>query len=286
VSAAGPGGFLAGERIAFLTQHGKESVVAPRFREAFGAIVERVHGFDTDRLGTFTRDIPRAGAQLDAARSKARLGMRLSGLPRGLASEGAFGPDPVTGLVPWNVELLVFIDDGLGVEVPAWAGGPAWHHHRTVTSDAELDRFCEEAGFPEHHLVVRPDDENDPRITKGIRTREELRAAFHWAKAASKHGAVFVETDFRAHANPTRMRMIAAAADELVGRLRTACPRCACPGFGVAGRIPGLPCSWCGAPTRIPKAVKRACPRCHHEELSHEPAAARADPGSCDDCNP
>ena len=35
--------------------------------------------------------------------------MQLSGLPFGLASEGSFGPDPMVGMFPWNVELLIFL---------------------------------------------------------------------------------------------------------------------------------------------------------------------------------
>ena len=56
----------AGRRIALLTQHGKERVVAPVLRRALGCNVELVSGYDTDRLGTFTRDIPREGTQIEA----------------------------------------------------------------------------------------------------------------------------------------------------------------------------------------------------------------------------
>ena len=77
-----------GQRIVFLTQHGKEKVVTPIFTKALGCRVERVSGFDTDELGTFTREIPRYGSQFEAARRKARIGMQLSGASLGLASEG------------------------------------------------------------------------------------------------------------------------------------------------------------------------------------------------------
>lgn len=100
----------AGTRIALLTQHGKERVIASVLDTALGCQVERVGGYDTDLLGTFTREIPRAGKQLEAARKKARLGMEMSGLSLGLASEGSFGPDPMVGMFPWNVEFLIFID--------------------------------------------------------------------------------------------------------------------------------------------------------------------------------
>ena len=47
----------AGRPIAFLTQHGKEQVVSPILNKALGCQIERVSGFNTDELGTFTRDM-------------------------------------------------------------------------------------------------------------------------------------------------------------------------------------------------------------------------------------
>jgi YHS domain-containing protein len=41
--------------------------------------------------------------------------MDLSGLPIGLASEGSFGPDPFIGMFSWNVEMIIWIDDMLGI---------------------------------------------------------------------------------------------------------------------------------------------------------------------------
>ncbi len=90
----------AGQRIALLTQHGKERVIAPVLDAALGCRVERIGCYDTDQLGTFTRDIPRPGSQVDAARTKARIGMALSGLTVGIASEGSFGPDPMPACWP------------------------------------------------------------------------------------------------------------------------------------------------------------------------------------------
>lgn len=48
---------------ALLTQHGKEQVIGPVLEATLGCRVQRVSGYDTDQLGTFTRDIPRAGTQ-------------------------------------------------------------------------------------------------------------------------------------------------------------------------------------------------------------------------------
>lgn len=82
-----------------LTQHGKEKVIARELEATLGCRLERLGDNDTDRLGTFTREVPRPGTQLEAARRKARIGMELSGSPLGLGSEGAFGPHPVGGFV-------------------------------------------------------------------------------------------------------------------------------------------------------------------------------------------
>lgn len=55
--------------------------------------------------------------------------MELAGLPLGMASEGSFGPDPYVGMFPWNVEILVLIDDELGLELVGMAQGRAHHLH-------------------------------------------------------------------------------------------------------------------------------------------------------------
>lgn len=122
-------GGYQGQIVALLTQHGKEQVIAPVLEPALGCRIECVSGYDTDLLGTFTRDIRRAGTQLDAARRKARVGMQLAGRPLGLASEGSFGPDPMLGVFPWNVGLLVWIDDVHGLEAVGRAQGKANFAH-------------------------------------------------------------------------------------------------------------------------------------------------------------
>ncbi|MEC5218726.1 hypothetical protein RCH09_003700 [Actimicrobium sp. GrIS 1.19] len=57
-----------GSRVALLTQHGKERVIAPVLEPGLGCSIELVTGFDTDQFGTFTRETPRHGSQLEAAR--------------------------------------------------------------------------------------------------------------------------------------------------------------------------------------------------------------------------
>ncbi|MFM8457386.1 MAG: hypothetical protein ACKOB0_00350 [Chthoniobacterales bacterium] len=82
-------GPYAGASFALLTKHAKEQAIAPRLARALGAQVSVVDTFDTDTLGTFTREVPRFGSQLDAARKKAELATEMSGCPLGLGSEGS-----------------------------------------------------------------------------------------------------------------------------------------------------------------------------------------------------
>lgn len=276
----------SGQRIALLTRHGKERVIAPVLEPALGCRIELVEGFDTDRLGTFTRDIPRDGTQLEAARKKARTGMGLSGMRHGLASEGSFGPNPFMGLFPWNVELLVFVDDLLGIEIVGVAQDKAMSSHRVAEDWAAVEAFARTIDFPSHQLVLRPEGEDDPRIRKEMADWSALETAYAWAARQSANGRVFLEVDLRAHANPTRMGNIRLAAEDLTKKLLSPCPACGLPGFWVVEHIAGLPCGDCGAPTRETRAEVHGCPKCAHCETRERSERLHADPGRCDYCNP
>jgi Zn ribbon nucleic-acid-binding protein len=275
-----------GRHVALLTRHCKEKVIRPVLEPAIGCRIELVEGFDTDQLGSFTGDIPRAGTQLEAARRKARIGMMLSGLPHGLASEGSFGPDPMMGMTPWNVEYLIWIDDMLALEVVGRAQGKAYFAHALTSDWAHAERFARQSGFPEHHLVIRPDTQDDPRIRKGISGWSELEAVFQAAQHESLSGSVFLQTDVRAHANPTRQNIIRYAAEDLLAKLKSSCPACDAPGFWIVDRITGLPCANCGVPTQETRAEVLGCVKCQHRLTRFRTDLNAADPSRCSYCNP
>jgi hypothetical protein len=273
------------QQVALLTQHGKEGVIAQVLAKLTGCRVEKVEGFDTDLLGTFTRDIARAGSQLDAARKKARIGMELSGHYIGMASEGSFGTDPFTGMLPWNSELLIWIDDRLGIEIVATSAGKTNLSHRLVDSWEEAENFARSVGFPEHRLVVRPADKNHPELRKGLADWPSLQDAVTWALNSAPYQGAFMETDMRAFANPTRMENIRLAAEDLARRLTSLCPACGVPGFSRVGLVRGLPCEDCGTPTNEAKADIHCCVRCEHQMLV-ERELEYASAQFCDYCNP
>jgi hypothetical protein len=273
-------------KVALLTQHGKEKVITPILSPDLDCIVEHVTGFDTDQLGTFTREITRIGTQLGAARCKARKGMELSGLSVGMASEGSFGPDPFTGLFPWNVELLVWIDDGLGIEIVGMAQGVARSGHLQTGDWSAVETFAVSENFPQHQLVLRPNGQEDLRIYKGIADWARLKSCFLDCIAESSNQQVFVETDMRAFANPSRMQNIEQAARDLLQRLQSCCPACKTPGYWVTERQPGLPCAACGLPTSSYRNAVWTCLRCQHKSVQPRTDCAAADPKHCSYCNP
>ena len=272
-------------KISLLTKHKKEHIIAPKFLKMLNAEVIHTDAFDTDELGTFTRDKARYGNQLDAARRKAIIGMEITGLKYGIASEGSFTSDPFIGLLPWNHEIVIFIDNNLGIEVIGSSKAAAMSSQSKVRNWKELAKFARLNKFPTHHLVLRPDDENHPVLHKGISNRIVLEEAFNQAIKLSKTKKVFVEHDLRAFANPTRMKNIAKATTDLIQKLKTLCPNCQTPGFQITKIIAGLPCALCGLETRETMERIFTCISCDYEK-SEFVKKKKADPAKCDFCNP
>jgi hypothetical protein len=274
-----------GKTVALLTQHGKEALLSPLLEPALGCTIVRAEGYDTDQLGSFSGEIQRPDGQLQTARRKARIGMSLTGATVGLASEGAFVPDPLGGLMPWNIEVLVWLDDDSQIEIVGVAQGPARSLHRALRWLPELEKFALEAGFPEHHLSLRPQHETDPRVRKGLSDWHALRQAFAACQQEADNQMVHAENDHRAFCDPTRQSMIRQAAQDLLKKIQSSCPACSLPGFAITGHSPGLPCKLCGQATRLAKSYIWSCRACGHR-LEQATPHAHAEPGRCDVCNP
>ena len=83
------------DRIAVLgTMHQKERVIAPLLEKELGIKVTVPENFNTDKFGSFTREIDRPGSQIEAARLKVQQALLLTGENLGIASEGSFAPHP------------------------------------------------------------------------------------------------------------------------------------------------------------------------------------------------
>jgi hypothetical protein len=274
-----------GQRATLVTMHDKDRVLGPLLASALDLRLDTIRDVNTDSLGTFTRDVPRAGSQLEAARRKARMAIDASGASCGLGSEGSFFPGPL-GLGSWNLEFVLLLDAERGVEIVGRARGPGLQVHGIATSPEELTTLAQQAQFPSHGLVLRPDGPDSDHMVKGVHDWDTLASAFADLRNQSVAGQVFVESDLRAHRHPSRKAMIARAGQDLVERLRTPCAACGQAGFGWTEAQRGLPCGACGTPTQDAYADILACVRCPHRETRPRDGPKRADPARCPACNP
>lgn len=278
-----------GKTVALATMHAKEKAIAKPFARQLAASISVPIGIDTDALGTFTGEIPRAGTMIDAARAKAILAMDATGLRYGLGSEGSFGPHPYFPFIPRNTEVLLFVDQASDIEIcETFVTHRTNYQNVTCRPGQDISDFLKSIRFPQHAVVVTP---NTP-ITgmppiKGVRSAADLTEAILNVSQASSDRVVQIVTDMRAHLNPTRMAVIRALANRLAQRLARRCPECGTPGFGVVDLARGLPCGWCGEPTQMALAKVLRCARCSLETRDRiKGVPETADPGSCEHCNP
>lgn len=280
-----------GEGEAWLvTRHGKAAAFAPILKSELGLNLRTIDSVDTDAFGAFSREVERSGTALDAARAKIAAGAAAAPWARILlASEGSFGPHPQIPFLTLGVEWVLLSDRETGLEITGRDAGPETNFaHRCVSSEAEGLEFAAACGFPGHGVIVLGVADMAPApgvfTCKTAHTPQDLRIAISEAIRAS--GSAWIETDMRAHRNPTRMGAIGRAVRDLARRLQSACPECERPGFDVIRRTPGLPCADCGAPTRRPLNLILGCEACGFESERPAPNGPWADPGGCDSCNP
>lgn len=270
------------------TLHEKEKAIAPAFSDLLGMEVIKAE-IDTDVLGTFTGEIERKGTPLECAREKCKLAVKESKFGIGLSSEGSFGPHPYIPFLTCNHEILYFMDLERGFEIHQSILSTKTNHCAEAFSDpGQLKAFCDRALFPSHGLIVRPNTwSKNKLIYKGIKTYDQLEEAFFKCCRLSEDGKALVETDMRAHMNPTRMAVIKELADSLAMRLATPCPECHNPGWGLVETKKGLKCEICGLKTDLVEFEILGCPKCLHQEIQpRKDGLTQADPRYCEGCNP
>ncbi|HEY5153676.1 MAG TPA: DUF6671 family protein [Acidimicrobiales bacterium] len=239
---------------------------------------------DTDLLGTFSGEIPRPGNPLETARRKAQWAIDDRGTRIGLASEGSFGPHPDVPYVAIGVELAICLDDLDGLEiVERVIGTDTNFQHLEVVQLPLPPTFLESTRFPSHALVVSPLGETTPMF-KGLVDLEEVDHAI--ACCLDRTGRALVQTDMRAHLNPTRQRALSELAERLARRVATLCPACTSPGWGVVAVETGLPCERCAQPTPLVAYDVSGCARAGCDERTRDPRVEVAPAGQCPACNP
>jgi hypothetical protein len=281
---------FAGRVAVIATMHRKEQVIAPRLESTLRINPLVPTGFDTDVLGTFSREIPRPADPRTTARLKAQAALDLTGESLAIASEGSFGPHPQLPFLACDRELVLLLDRQHQLEIVGEVLSTETNYRsQTIHSLEEAFTFAQTVGFPEHGLVVMPEATviAPEKIVKGITTAVQLLEAVTQTLAQSPNHSAHIETDMRALYNPTRMQVIAEATQALLEAVEQTCPQCYCPGFSLVQRQPGLPCSWCGSPTLLTLSARYRCQRCQFQQDHPFPDNQEsADPAHCAYCNP
>lgn len=275
-----------GRRLLIATKHQKEKVIAPLFEAGLGVACLVAEKFDTDTLGTFTGEQERKDDALTTARNKCLQAMQLYDCDLAIASEGSFGPHPSLFFVQANEEILLLLDRKNNLEIVASALSVETNFDgEEVATQEALLAFAQRVHFPSHGLILRKSKEDHADMAKGIRDWEKLKVAFH--HLLKKWGVAYVETDMRALHNPSRMKVIEEAAQKLLAKIKSCCPACKGPGFGVAEAKRGLPCERCAAPTASVLSYLYKCGACSFVKEVKYPHQKTAESAMyCDWCNP
>jgi hypothetical protein len=276
-----------GRKLLIATMHGKERVLAPILERELGVQTFISDKFDSDVFGTFTGEIERDGDQAEACKRKLLHAMEIEKCDLGLANEGAFWPDRVMPFLHIGQEIVMLIDKKNDLEIVAEYRSASNFFGLEVTSVEEAIDFAERVGFPEQGIIVRRKRGSGSGIFKDIRDIEELKRVVEANLSKWFRKSCFLETDMRAHRNPTRMKAIGEAGEMLVENILSLCDECSTPGFSVKEVVPGLECNICSMPTDLPKGVVRVCRRCGHKKVE-EPVfdESKSIASFCEFCNP
>lgn len=277
---------FANRKMVVATKHKKEIVIAPIFEKELGVKCLVPNNFDTNTFGTFTNEISRKNNAFETVKEKCLAAMKLIDTDLGMASEGSFGPHPTIFFANANEELLIFVDKKNNLEILAQELSLDTNFNAKIISNTdELLQFAEQIGFPSHGLILKKSENDFSEIKKDFKNIAELLTAFEYFKTS--YGNPYVETDMRAMNNPTRMKVIEKAAIQLIEKIKSQCPKCKTPGFGITNAIAGLRCEWCNWPTKSTLAYEYCCIKCNFtEEKKYPNNKTSEDPMYCDFCNP
>jgi len=181
---------------------------------------------------------------------------------------------------------LIFIDTVNNIEVIVRELSTSTNFNgKEVQNQKELFEFADQVRFPVHGLILRKSKDENTDIHKGITDIEKLKKSFE--QLYSKYNSVYAETDMRAMFNPTRMKVIEQATQKLVQKIKSTCPQCQMPGFGITDAKKGLKCSLCGSPTNSILSYIYTCQHCQFiKEEMYPHNKTTEDPKYCDYCNP
>lgn len=281
---------FSGRSLIIATMHSKENVIAPILEKELGVICKTVENLNTDTFGTFTGEIQRKNSPLFTVKAKALAALKNTNETLVVASEGSFGPHPASPFLSANEEIVVIIDTLNDLEIyGSYLTTETNFNSQKITNLNDLIAFEMQTGFPNHNIIIRAkniesDTSEKTEVWKDFISSENLHIIV--SNQLLKNRQITAETDMRAMNNPTRMKAIEFAVEDLVKNIKSICPTCNSPGFSVVELIRGLRCSLCNLPTKSVKGYRYSCKKCNHSCERFKDEAIKENPMYCDYCNP
>jgi hypothetical protein len=264
--------------------HEKEGVIGPVLENALNVTYTTAKSLNTDVFGTFTGETERTNSPLETARQKCLAAFNLTGIDLVLASEGSFGTHPHYGFVPCDEEILLLKDFKHDLEIYTYHLSTATNFSSAeVKTLASAKEFLSQIGFPEHAVILKVPSTSI--VHKGLIDMTIFESVF--LSLIELHPFLILETDMRAHLNPTRRSVIREATHGLLKKIQSNCPQCNTPGYCITKVVAGLPCGACHFPTRSILKQVYQCQKCAYGEEKMYPRGIMVeDPMYCDACNP
>ncbi|WP_372771043.1 DUF6671 family protein [Pseudoalteromonas sp.] len=261
-------------RIYLATKHQKAPLIASELSCLNIEVIE-CSDFDTDALGTFTGDIERTLTPEKAALVKAQTACELMNAEWGLGSEGSFGGGPYPGIMNWNEEILCLYHRTTKQTVYAKACGPSLIEAINANSLIELERALTKHS-KQYWMLAHRDC-----TYKGLSAEQVI----DFCLQNKMTFPLCLTPDLRAMHSPERQMMIRKAAQDLVLRMQSCCPKCNAMNYVIKKAEKGLPCRQCHLPTQRIKSYQKHCDECDWQEILFADNN-QADPMYCQLCNP
>lgn len=266
--------------ISLLSKHQKQALIEPEFARVFGVNLQTTDLFDTDSLGSFDGKVNRTLSPLQCALKKAYLACELTACEQGLGSEGSFNTHFTNRVI--NQELIAFVDIKNKIEVIASAQSMLDFSLIELSNGEEFAQKMSQyqaGAYKDQKWIVEEHD----KLQKGLSWDDVEQYAKQCQMWPLK-----ITPDFRAMNCPLRQETIKKAAEDLVTRLVSRCPKCQAPDFVEKHPKSGpafLSCEVCGSETQQTGVKSKVCYQCDYQ-IEAEQAIKTCNAFYCPLCNP
>ncbi len=269
-----------------LSTPAKALAMRPLIRQYLNLDVTCLQGNDLDICRQIAGRIDDTPEIVRRLRRTLASSLRAANTTIGFANQGTIQPHGHIPFLKVNREVVMLLDleHDLELYVCSESTNTAYVRQEVKTWQ-DLNDMAEKIGFPGHGMVLKSlcnGYVEKPEVE--VISWEQLHAVFH--QLIRSGNVIIAESDMRAFANPTRMKLIEKATELLMKKTVNTCPECQWPGFSCVDSKPGLSCAACGSPTNVTLVKIYRCENCSYSDERYYTQGLNAGTDSCEHCNP